>query len=107
MPILQARANSENLPSLCVDAKKNELIGCFRNPGTSWLQIPMRVCDHGFRSLASGTAILYGVYDLRGNTGSFYVGTSDDTTEFAVGCFANWWKEVGQIQYPHVHELWR
>ena len=67
----------------------------------------MWICDHDFRSLASGTAILYGGYDLRGNTGSFYVGTSDDTTEFAVGCVANWWKELGQIQYPHVHELWR
>ena len=82
-------------------------MGCFRNSGTSWLRIPKWVCGHDFRSLASGIAIPYGVYDLRASTGSFFVRTSCDTPEFSVDRITNCRKEVGQIHYPHVHELWR
>ena len=90
----------KTLPNLSVDTKKKELIGCFRNPGTSWLRIPKWVCDHDFRSLASGIAIPCGVYDLRANTGSFYVGTSCDTPEFAVDRIAHCGKKWGKSSIP-------
>lgn len=103
--VLRTRANSECLPNLSVDTKNKEPIGCFRNPSTSWLRIPKWVYDHDFRSLASGIAIPCGAKDLRAITGAVCVGTSYGTPEFAVGCIANWWKEVRQFQCPHVREL--
>ena len=44
-------------------------------------------------------------YSFWANTGSVEVGTSYDTPKFTVDRIPNWWKEVGQMQHPHVHEL--
>ena len=93
-------------PIISVDTKKKELIGCFHNSGTHWRRMPKLVNDHDFPSLAKCTAIPYGIYDLHANTGSFYVGTSCDTSQFAVDCIACWWREIGQQQYPNTDTLY-
>ena len=88
---LRKRAVDADLPTISVDTKKKELIGRFRNSGKRWGRIPELVYDHDFRSDADGIAIPYGLYDLRKNTGAFYVGQSHDTPEFAVDYIVAWW----------------
>ena len=103
--MLRAIFTYTKLPIISVDSKKKELIGCFRNAGTSWRRTPYLVNDHDFRSQADAIAVPYGIYDLRANAGTFYVGYSYDTPEFAVDCAATWWREVGQYRYPESREL--
>jgi hypothetical protein len=74
-----------------VDTKKKELVGNFKNPGRAWGQQATSVNDHDFRSQASGIAIPYGIYDVLSNCGSVFVGTSSETSEFAVSCIVKWW----------------
>lgn len=47
---------------------------------------PELVNDHDFRSDAEGLAIPYGIYDLRANAGTVFVGSTADTPAFAVDC---------------------
>lgn len=104
---LRKRAVDADLPTISVDTKKKELIGRFCNSGKRWGRIPELVYDHDFRSDADGIAIPYGLYDLRKNTGAFYVGQSHDTPEFAVDCIVVWWRDLGRQQYPNARELCR
>ena len=39
------------------------------------------------------------------NEGFVYVGTSNDTPEFAVDAIANWWKNQGYLTYSGANEL--
>ena len=57
------------LPIVSIDTKKRELVGNFKNQGTTWERSPQAVNDHDFRSQSDGIAIPYGVYDLRANRG--------------------------------------
>ena len=84
---------------ISVDAKKRELIGRFKNPGKAWNQEPELTNDHDYPSLASGVAILYGVYDDQHKDGSVFVGTSHDTAEFAVDSIERWWRYDGWKRY--------
>ena len=92
-------------PIIHVDTKKRELIGLFKNPGTTWRRDPHRVNVYDFRSLAEGIAIPYGIYDPVRNAGYVFVGTSSDTPEFAVDAIAWWWRADGQADYPGAPEL--
>lgn len=92
-------------PVISVDTKKRELIGAFRNPGRTWCQKPTRVNIYDFRSLAQGVAIPYGIYDLTRNAGYIMVGTTVDTSEFAVDAIQWWWTTYGRIHYPHAPAL--
>jgi hypothetical protein len=92
-------------PIIHVDTKKRELIGLFKNPGTTWCRDPHRVNVYDFRSLAEGIAIPYGMYDPLRNAGYVFVGTSADTAEFAVDAIAWWWQSYGQVNYPGAPEL--
>jgi len=92
-------------PILHVDTKKRELIGLFKNPGAVWCRDPHRVNVYDFRSLAEGIAIPYGLYDPRLNAGYVFVGTSADTSAFAVDAIAWWWRSFGQVNYPGAPEL--
>jgi hypothetical protein len=87
-------------PVLSVDAKKRELIGRFRNPGVKWERTATAVNDHDFRSAAKGVAIPYGIYDTQANRGSIYLGTSHETSAFAVSCLRKWWMQEGRKRYP-------
>lgn len=69
-------------PCLSVDTKQKELVGNFKNAGRIWCQEAEAVNIHDFPSEAIGRAVPYGIYDLRYNQGSVYVGQSADTPEF-------------------------
>jgi hypothetical protein len=93
-------------PVLSVDAKKRELIGNFKNPGVKWEQSSSDVNDHDFRSAAKGIGIPYGIYDTQANRGSVFLGTSHETSAFAVFCLRKWWQTEGHKRYPKsVHIL--
>ncbi len=92
-------------PIISVDAKKREQVGEFKNPGKSWEQEAVEVNDHDYRSLASGVGIPYGIYDMQVNCGTVYVGTSYDTSEFAVDSIEKWWRKEGAKRYPKAREL--
>lgn len=93
------------LPVISVDTKSRELIGPFHRPGKKWSQSPIPVLDHDFPSDADGVAIPYGIYDLSLNEGFVSVGTSYDTSEFAVDSIGRWWTQVGWHRYGGVDRL--
>lgn len=102
----QIQAFSEHgWPIISVDTKKRELIGAFRNPGRTWSRQATQVNIYDFRSLAKGIAIPYGVYDLTRNAGYIFVGTTTDTSEFAVDAIQWWWTAFGQFDYPQAPAL--
>lgn len=80
-------------PVISVDAKKKELIGNFKNAGRIWCREEQVVNVHDFPSDAEGRAVPYGIYDLVHNRGYVAVGTSADTSEFAVDAIC-WWLEL-------------
>jgi len=94
-------------PVLSVDAKKKERIGEFKNPGRRRRPkgTPPQVNVYDFPSLAQGTAIPYGTYDVRHNNGMVNVGMTHETAESAVESIRRWWRYLGQRQYPQAHEL--
>ena len=96
---------SRGSPIISVDTKKKELIGRFKNNGTSWEQEPCFVNDHDFRTDAVGRAAPYGIYDTLANRGFVVVGTSRETPAFAVDAITLWWKSTGSRMYPEAHEL--
>ncbi len=96
---------TRGLPIISVDTKKKELVGQFKNPGVTWKRQPTLVKDHDFRSEGEGMAIPYGVYDVRANRGSVFVGTSHDTPEFAAECIEKWWRQEGRHRYPDADHL--
>ena len=93
------------LPIVSIDTKKRELIGNFKNQGTTWERSPQAVNDHDFRSQADGIAIPYGVYDLCANRGFVVVGTSHDTPDFAADNLVRWWQREGLERYCDASEL--
>jgi hypothetical protein len=95
----------QNWPVLSIDAKKRELIGWFKNPGTIWCREPCCVNVYDFRSLALGVGIPYGLYDIARNEGFVLVGTSGNTAEFAVDALGWWWRKFGHYQYPEATSL--
>jgi len=102
---VRERFAAQGLPLISVDTKKKELVGCFKNAGTSWERQPLLVNDHDFRSDAIGIAIPYGIYDLRANRGTVFVGNSHDTPEFAVECVQTWWRTEGRQRHPNAAQL--
>ena len=96
---------ARGLPIISVDAKKRELVGNFRNAGRVWSQEATLVNDHDFPSQADGVAIPYGVYDVQANLGSLFVGTTYNTSDFAVANIARWWLYDGRRRYPEADHL--
>lgn len=92
-------------PIISIDSKKKELIGNFKNQGSSWKQEAVETWDHDFRSLAEGIAIPYGLYDPTLNRGFVVVGTSIETPDFAVDCLVKWWIHEGRKKYSHSERL--
>ncbi len=92
-------------PIISVDTKKKELIGNFKNAGQAWGQEAEAVNVHDFPHDALMRAVPYGIYEVRSNCGSVYVGSSADTPEFAVTALARWWEDEGRQRFPHAKEL--
>lgn len=76
------------------------MIGNFYRSGKLYAQERINVHDHDFPSLAEGKAIPHGLYDVYRNIGYVTIGTSHDTTEFAIACLRRWWIEHGISDYP-------
>ena len=94
-------------PVISVDTKKKERVGNFKNSGRKWHkqgQAP-KVNVHDFPSLAEGTAIPYGAYDVHRNEGMVNVGMTHDTAEFAVESIRRWWRQFGVLHYPTARRL--
>ena len=89
-------------PVISVDAKKRENIGNFKNKGTEYRpqKDPRKVLDHDFPIEELGSISPYGVYNLNNNTGFVNVGTSRETSEFAVESILRWWESVGKHTFP-------
>ena len=102
-----AKFIEEGCPVISVDAKKKENIGNFKNSGRTWRQKndPEKVNVYDFPSLAIGSAIPYGIYDLKRNDGLVNVGKSYNTAEFAVESIRQWWNLVGKYRYAGCREL--
>ena len=96
-----------NEPVISVDTKKKEKVGNFKNNGRNWHkkgEAP-KVNVHDFPSLAEGTAIPYGAYDVYRNEGMVNVGMTHDTAEFAVESIRRWWLQFGIRHYPDAGRL--
>jgi hypothetical protein len=93
------------MPVISVDTKSRELMGPFHRSGSRWSQEPIKVFDHDFPSDAQGVAIPYGIYDLSRNKGFVCVGTSCNTSEFAVDFIRTWWLQAGSAHYPRADRL--
>ena len=92
-------------PTISIDTKKRELVGCFKNAGATWETEAVRVNDHDFRRDATGVAIPWGLYETQTNRGHVFVGTSHDTSTFAVTALARWWTTTGRRRYRHAQRL--
>jgi hypothetical protein len=97
----------EGDPVISVDAKKKENIGNFKNSGRNWRKKgdPEEVNVYDFPSLAVGSAIPYGIYDLKRNDGLVNVGKSHNTAEFAVESIRQWWNMVGKHHYAECKKI--
>lgn len=95
----------QDLPVLSIDTKSRELIGSFCQQGRRWHRGLIEVFDHDFPSRAQGVGISYGVYDTGRNHGFVCVGTSSDTSQFAVDTIRKWWLQVGAQAYPRAEEI--
>ncbi len=94
-------------PVISVDTKKKERVGNFKNNGRKWRKQGKapNVHVHDFPSLAEGTAIPYGAYDVHRNQGMVNVGMTHDTAEFAVESIRRWWRQFGVQHYPGAQRL--
>jgi hypothetical protein len=96
---------AQGLPVISVDTKSRQLIGPFHQAGRRWSQGPIKVLDHDFPSDSKGIALPYGIYDLSRNEGFVCVGTSRDTSQFAVDSIRMWWLKAGLSHYPNADRL--
>lgn len=95
-------------PVISVDTKKKENIGNFKNNGQEYRykKDPRKVLDHDFPIEELGKISPYGVYNLNNNTGFVNVGTSHDTSEFAVESISRWWEAVGKHTFPNCGKIY-
>ena len=94
-------------PIISVDCKKKELLGNFKNGGREWQAKGNNttVNLYDYRSLSTGKALPYGVYDLVHNKGFVNVGIDHDTAEFSVESIRRWWESIGNELYPEARNL--
>ena len=92
-------------PIISVDAKKKELIGNFKNSGRAWCREAEAVNVHDFPQDAEGRACPYGIYDITHNLGYVVVGTSAETSEFAVDAICWWWELEDRPTFPDESKL--
>jgi hypothetical protein len=97
----------KNDPVISFDAKKKEQVGAFKNPGQDWKKKGKsdKVNAYDFPSLGKGKAIPYGIYDTARNEGLVNIGTSYDSSEFAIESITRWWKIIDRNAYPNAKHL--
>ncbi len=92
---------------ISVDAKKKEHLGNRLNKGAEWRKKgSLRpVDDHDFPTIEGDIAILYGVYDIGGNSGWVNVRVDNETSVFAVQSIMRWWQSMGRKIYLGTPDL--
>jgi len=97
-----------DIPVISVDTKKKEKIGNFKNAGNEYRpkKQPRKVLDHDFPIKKLGKITPYGVYNINDNIGFVNVGTSKDTSEFAVESISRWWETLGKHTFPKAKRLY-
>jgi hypothetical protein len=95
-------------PVISADTKKKEKIGNFKNDGREYRakKQARKVLDHDFPIKELGKIAPYGVYNLNNNIGFVNVGTSHDTSEFAVESISRWWETLGKHTFPSAKTLY-
>jgi len=95
-------------PVISVDTKKKENVGNFKNSGKEYRPkcSPCKVLDHDFPIEELGKIAPYGVYNINNNIGFVNVGTSHDTSEFAVESVSRWWETVGKHTFKGKKRLY-
>lgn len=91
-------------PVISVDTKKKELIGNYKNSGKEYRKKKnaRQVNGHDF---GTERASPYGIYDILKNEGFVNVGTSYDTSQFAVDSISQWWSLLGKEKYPAAKKI--
>jgi hypothetical protein len=102
---VRKRFAQAGLPIISVDTKKKELIGRFYQRGQVWLPKALEVYTYDFPNDALEKVNPYGVYDVKENQGSVYIGLHADTSDFAVDAIAHWWREQGRKRYQGAPQL--
>ena len=99
---------SEKEPVISVDTKKKEIIGNFKNEGRDYHKKgeAIKVLNHDFLIKELGKVNPYGVYDISHNKGFINLGTSSDTSEFAVESVRRWFNSIGINNYPNASKLY-
>lgn len=92
-------------PIISIDCKKKELLGNFKNAGSTWRRHARDVFDHDFPSWADGRAIPFGIYDIARNAGYMVVGISRETSAFIIRAIRSWWMAVGRYEYSGATRL--
>lgn len=92
-------------PIISVDTKKKEHLGNLYREGRLYTKEIIKVFDHDFPHLASGTVIPYTVYDVQKNSAFVNIGTSKDTAEFACDSIKEWWCGQGRRDYPNASSI--
>ena len=89
-------------PMISIDCKKKENIGDYANKGKEYRHSkdPRAVLDHDFLDKELGQVAPYGVYVVNNNTGFVNLGTTHDTSQFAVASIRAWWYTVGKNTFP-------
>ena len=95
-------------PVISVDTKKKENVGNFKNNGREYRKNknPRQVLDHDFPLKELGKVAPYGVYVINDNTAYVNLGTSHDTSEFAVESINRWWETVGKNTFAEAKKLY-
>lgn len=91
-------------PVISIDTKKKEQIGNYKNSGKTLCKKknPIEVNVYDFETTK---AVHYGVYDIDKNSGFVNVGTSYDTSSFAVESIRRWWLDMGGKEYPNSKKI--
>jgi hypothetical protein len=105
----QARAHmGTGQPVTSVGAKRNELVGDYKNAGRQWRPTgePALIKTHDFLDRQGpDKAIPYGINDIAANSGWVSVGTDHHTAAFAVASIRLWWQARGRHAYPAATRL--
>lgn len=102
---LKADFEAAGNPLLSMDTKKKEHLGNFYRAGYLYTLEELRAYDHDFVSFADGVIIPHSLYDLRHNLGYIQIGTSHDTSEFAMDSLRHGWFTYGRRFYPEATAL--
>ncbi len=103
--VFRKRFEDWGVPIVSVDSKKKELVGEFKNHGKTWRNHDRKVLAHDFRSYASALASPYGLFEYLANRGMVVIGTSADTSEFAVDAIELWLTEAAFKSYPSMNKF--